>query len=59
MEKKARTIDAPSVWDEAKLINLVHKVLQSIIGNVEELGLDKAFDNPETIPVVYFPETTT
>lgn len=37
IEKDCLTIDATSVGNEAELIELVHKVLQGIINDVEEL----------------------
>ena len=53
------TIDTTTVWNKAKLLQLVHEILQCAVCDVIELRLKQALHNPEAIPVILFPETAT
>lgn len=52
------TIDATTIRYETKLIQLIHEVLQGIIGDAKQLRLNQALDNPKAIPIVLFTEST-
>ena len=48
----ARTVDTATVWNEAKVLELIHEVFKRVLDSVEELGLDQTLDNPVRVPVV-------
>lgn len=56
---RKRTIDTASVRDKTKQIQFIHEVLKSCIRDREQLGLNKTFDNPETVPIVLFSKPST
>lgn len=56
---RVRTIGTASFWDVTKIIQFIHKVLKSILHNQAHLGYKKAFNNPETVPVVLFSVSST
>lgn len=56
---RERTIDTASIWDKTKTVHFIHKVLKSFVHDREQLGLNKAFCNPVTVPIVLFSESST
>ena len=56
---RERTIGTASIWDKTKLFQFIHKVLKSSVYDREQLGFNKTFDDPETVPVVLFSESST
>lgn len=52
------TIDAPTVGNETKLIQLIHEILQGFLRDIIKLRLEKTLYDPEAIPVILFSETT-
>ena len=50
-----QVVDPSTVGDEPELFQLVHEVLEGGVDYVVEFGLDEAFDDPETVPVVCVP----
>lgn len=53
------TINSTSVGDESNGIELIHEILERAVYDRVKLRLKKAFYDPETVPVVLFPEATT
>ena len=53
------TIGTASLWDKIKFIQFVHIVLKSFAHDREQLGWKKAFDSPETVPVILFSKCST
>jgi hypothetical protein len=53
------TINSTSIGNEAKLIKLIHEVLECVIDDGEKLGFDESFDDPKAVPIVDFSEATT
>ena len=53
-----RTVDSTTVGNETKPGNFVHKVLKGSIYNVEQLRFQKTLNDPEAVPVILFPEST-
>ena len=49
----ARTVDTATVWNEAKVLELIHEVFKRVLDSVEKLGLDQTLDNPVRVPIVY------
>lgn len=56
---RERTIDTASIRDKSIVVQFVHKVLKSCIRDREQLGFNKTFYNPVTIPVILFSEPST
>ena len=54
-----RTINSPSIWDESDGFKLIHEILKRGINDVVQSRLNQPFDNPETVPIVLFSETST
>jgi hypothetical protein len=54
-----QVVDTSAVGDEPELLQLIHEVLEGGIDYVVEFGLDEAFDDPETVPVVCVPQVNT
>lgn len=51
-ERLVRTVDTASVWNEAKLLDLIHEVLESPVDDIVELRDNEALDNPVAVPVI-------
>ena len=47
-----QVVDASTIRDEPEPFELIHEVLEGGVNNVVQFGLDEAFDDPETVPVV-------
>lgn len=56
---RERTIGTASLWDKIINFQLIHIVLKNVVHDREQLGYKKAFDSPETVPVVLFSECST
>jgi hypothetical protein len=50
--RSVEIVNAPAVGDEAKALNLIHKVLERGVRGLEEFRLEKALDDPVTVPVI-------
>lgn len=53
------TVNPTSIGNEAKLVKLIHEVLERVIDDTEKLGFDESFDDPKAVPIVDFSEATT
>lgn len=59
--RTVQVVEARAVGNEAKLLNEIQKVLNGVLGNVDECAAraKKAFDNPVRVPVIGFTEAAT
>ena len=58
-EKACLTVNAATIRNKTKLVQLIHKILQGIIGDTEKLRFKEALDNPEAVPIINLSEPTT
>lgn len=53
------TVASATVGNESNGIQLVHEVLECGVDNVVKLRFQQSLHDPETVPVVLFPEPST
>ena len=59
MLKVLRTVYAPPIGNEPEVLQLVHEVLEGGIDDIKKLRLNKTLNDPETVPIVLLPESST
>jgi hypothetical protein len=53
------TVNSTSIRDKPNGIKLIHEILKCAVHDRKKFRLEKAFHDPEAVPVVLFPESTT